>query len=500
MARTKRVAKRSGVLNRRPQLGDSMVAIKNAGQSNAAIKVVRMRTKYAARRSGHHARLHQHATPEPAVLVTNTKDVTIKSAIHSNDVYDSEVSMATRHSLFINSGFARHTEPLQFRMKIKTVFSTIFPHIKHVDQVRIEKIGQGTYNKVYGVTVPPVGGAVSKLSATDQFGTEYVIRMPYDRKESGQELADTMTREVANLKLVNAKLKVPTPKVVEYKVDSNNALGQPFMIQKRLRGRSLQQLWHLLNGDQRASAVGQITKIIEEIASVNMKGAGYLSPCNAGLPEESICLNTFPVPFWGPPPVLVTAMPKSQRSYIETTWKWMTQQCLRWKWLEVLAQNEAGDGDCVWERLLSIVRSLDQTGDLGEPSDVFSLVHDDLYARDVMGEIKDSKTVEITGVVDWDSAFFAPYFMASRAPLWAWRPEDESAIRETEHLAPKTEDDRKAYNAFIKTASSQYRRSAFSDEAILLRDMFEVIVYGISYPKRRQMAEEIIQRWKKLKK
>jgi hypothetical protein len=229
MARTKRLAKRSGVLNRRPNLNDHMVTIKDTKKSNAVIKVARMRPKYAARRS-HHVQPHQHATPGPIVLATNTEDVTVKPTIRNDDVCKFEVTTAIECSTEIPQEFRSQSKILHSKMKIKTVISTVFPHIKYINQPHIKKIGQGTFNKIYGMIVPPVGSHVLRSSLTGQFEFQYFVRIPYDREATGQDLADETAREVAILQVVNARLSFPTPTVIEYSVGSNNALGQPFIV------------------------------------------------------------------------------------------------------------------------------------------------------------------------------------------------------------------------------------------------------------------------------
>jgi hypothetical protein len=139
---------------------------------------------------------------------------------------------------------------------------------------------------------------------------------------------------------------------------------------------------------------------------------------------------------------------------------------------------------CVWEQFLPIVRCLDRTGLLGK---CFNLVHDDLYARNIMAKIKDSKTVEITAILDWNSAFFAPYFVTYRAPLWAWRPKENKATRKPADMVPITKSDEKACSAFFETSSGAYEWIAFSKSTDLLRDM--LICFAFFYMASQARSE-----------
>ena len=63
----------------------------------------------------------------------------------------------------------------------------------------------------------------------------------------------------------------------------------------------------------------------------------------------------------------------------------------------------------------------------------FYLCHMDLMARNILVEIVDDFTVNITGLLDWDAdyACFCPKFVAYHAPFWLWLPDDANENDET---------------------------------------------------------------------
>jgi hypothetical protein len=58
-------------------------------------------------------------------------------------------------------------------------------------------------------------------------------------------------------------------------------------------------------------------------------------------------------------------------------------------------------------------------------SDRFHFTHLDLYPRNILVCVTGDSSVEVTRILDWDDALFAPKHMACRAPRWLWEGEEE---------------------------------------------------------------------------
>jgi hypothetical protein len=90
--------------------------------------------------------------------------------------------------------------------------------------------------------------------------------------------------------------------------------------------------------------------------------------------------------------------------------------------------------------------------------------------------------VDITGVIDWNEACFAPQFMAYQSPFWLWISENASSDDLDDEtnalLEPETDDDRVRKSVFLEHASAEYRKFAFAPEAMLARRMYHLLRTG----------------------
>ena len=158
----------------------------------------------------------------------------------------------------------------------------------------------------------------------------------------------------------------------------------------------------------------------------------------------------------------------------------------QWSTWEVAHLPSEDGNHASWMKVKVIIRALSQEDILGS---TFHLVHGDLAARNIMGTVIDDSTIEITGVVDWDFASFAPAFCAYRAPLYKWSggTDDAEEWCEPEEL-----------NAFRAVASPKYLKYAFSDEGVIARKVWKVLREGMVGEYRRMYAGQLFRQWDSL--
>ncbi|KAH7345907.1 hypothetical protein BKA66DRAFT_448010 [Pyrenochaeta sp. MPI-SDFR-AT-0127] len=250
------------------------------------------------------------------------------------------------------------------------------------------------------------------------------------------------------------------------------------MIQKRLPGQTLTQLWDHLNRDQKLNVAKLVTNLVCQIATVEAPaGIKFCVPAR-GLGGGSFNKpNTWP------------AQPQSAEEHL-------LEQCERWR------DYQLSQGVCfeeIWDALATISKSLGIRGFLDGPS---VLSHGDLKPYNLLAEIRSPTEVEITGVLDWDSAIIAPEFMAYRAPFWLWIPDEMNSVDEddesTANFEPQTDEDRQLRDTFMLHASEKYKRLAFAPEALLARRMYTILQKGIFGPWSMMEAEHIIREWAEL--
>jgi len=172
-------------------------------------------------------------------------------------------------------------EPFKtFQQKISELAGKVF-HKKQSDII-IEQMKGGCNNRVFGVTISP---KLKKFTlkwlksclcprprnVTTESET-YVVRVPRVEvigDNAARSMREDMKQEAAILETVKSRLSLPTPQVVHYDLTTDNIFERPYMIQKRLPGKNLQnQLWNELNTEQKKSVMKQVANLPSIIASV----------------------------------------------------------------------------------------------------------------------------------------------------------------------------------------------------------------------------------------
>ncbi|KAF1952775.1 hypothetical protein CC80DRAFT_571559 [Byssothecium circinans] len=385
-----------------------------------------------------------------------------------------------------------------FQTKVAQLAAEIFPQ---GSTIAIDRMKGGSSNRVIGLTVSPprtrkfVPKWIARYfqrrrSSNKQDGsTKYILRIPrFD--------VNALEWEVAALNVIASRLPLPTPKVVKYDVTKHNALGKPYMLQEQLPGHNLSAVADELNLEQWKCVAKSVTEISSTIAAFTSLSAGEMSLDNLSTAQSSdVHIEKFCVPHRGTTsedfskPNTWPAMPQDPLSF-------MLEQCERWREYQISA------GVCwdhVWDGFSEISKSLHERGFLDGP---FCLAHGDLLGYNFLVDVKDSATVEVTGVLDWDTAVFAPKFMAYRAPFWLWTDDDVDSYEEDDEdkatVEPEGEKEKALKRVFEAEASEEFKKFAFAPEAMLARRMFAILKGGMFSGQAVQEAEDILSEWEDL--
>ncbi|USP76857.1 hypothetical protein yc1106_04131 [Curvularia clavata] len=390
-------------------------------------------------------------------------------------------------------------EPFEsFQPKVAAVASKHFQ--LHVSKIKVHHMRGGSNNRVATVTFTRQPGMFDFawfcswfLSQSPETSTPatYVVRVP---RFDGTAYRFTVDRDVAILKTVGALLKeLPIPEVTAYDITSRNPIGKPYLIQPRLPGQNLCRLLNTktLNMEQMKSIVRQVTRITETIARVEGPG-GNISLKALSDPSqlhvESLHFEhevlgdssyTFPEP-------------------LPTTCEHLLKICQRW--CEYQKANGHPFYD-IWYHFGRIIKYLYVRDFLDGPC---VLAHQDLEAYNLLVEVRSETEVEITGVIDWDSASIAPEFVAYKAPFWLWTvcsrdmPSAFYDREEAANLPPANEEAAILKQVFMENASEKYKFFAFSPEAMLARRMYVILREGTNTDWHLTEAWNIIRDWIKL--
>lgn len=92
--------------------------------------------------------------------------------------------------------------------------------------------------------------------------------------------------------------------------------------------------------------------------------------------------------------------------HLTTPFDLLLSLCGRWR---VYHEEDGVTSTQIWFAFNRMIHSLYSRGFLSDPR---VLVHSDLNLYSLLAEIRSATEIDITGVIDWDSAIIAPEFVA----------------------------------------------------------------------------------------
>ena len=358
-------------------------------------------------------------------------------------------------------------------------------------QFLIERMRGGSYNRVTGITI---------LDSEGKEDTRTVLRVPR------HAWASTPEREVALLRYVRQYTSIPVPEVIAVDYTSNNLLKDPYVIQKRIPGMPISAAKHEreITTEQWCTVAREIGHTMLELQKVTNPTPGLIesSPNKDG--SYSFSVTPFDIksvhdPDWKEKADTVTAETKAYvlDLYKESTFRFLITQFGRWMANEL---NQRPDGIYNWDfmhRLAAVAGQMNKMSLLGD--DINCLAHLDLAGRNIMVDFPPGEPLKITGYLDWDSAVFAPRFVACAPPWWLWQDdddatdyqEDESKANETPAQPHKQEIKR----AFEETVGEEFLTYAYEPQFQLARKLFYIAMHGNSSSTQLQMVENFLDDW-----
>jgi aminoglycoside phosphotransferase (APT) family kinase protein len=389
-----------------------------------------------------------------------------------------------------------------FREKARKLIQELWPRT-HAKDVLIERVQGGGFNRIVAVTIfeptpktPIITRNTIRRILAKCFGRHseqqvlgrYILRIP--RKD-----ASSMPYNITALAYAARLVSFPVPDTIVYDKTNSNALGQAYMLQKRLPGKPLADLWPTLNFEQKKSAVRDISEIICQLYKVKSICAGIVSKDNTGFElANSIRLEQMPVPrafIW-----VGTEGAQTAAAVPQTTRDFLISLCERQR------QYARTDGDLTfdetWDSFAKIINKMHQL-DLLSDKDCFHFYHGDFYPRNLLARITSPTTVEITGVLDWDFAAFAPKFMSARPPFFLWQDEDaHEEDDEDATLVPECAEKAEFKRIFEDVTGSEITRFSYLPEYVIARRMYFIMMRGIRSGVDLYYAEQLVEEFEEL--
>lgn len=355
-----------------------------------------------------------------------------------------------------------------FKVRVLELCQTVLAPLK--GEISVERMHGGGFNRIIGISV------VSNESPTI---SQYIIRIP--RFEATQ-----LDRDLAPLQLLRQRSKLKTPDVVTFDTTTRNVLESPYMIQKRIPGLSLFPAYPDMPREMKYAIAKELGSFFSEVHSIRSVTAGRLtlSPSHNSLMIQPFNNTETDAA------VLYEDGPAAQ-----TTLDMLCAILEHKKELAVSAGPNHSFRVSFFDSFITTASEMSALGVLDE--NYYCLCHLDLEPRNILvSSPSPSQPQAITGILDWDSAVFAPPFMSCSPPmwLWAWNNEDE----EDEQLAnntPPTPELRELKQLFEDAAGLTYRRFAYGAQYRLARRLLRFAIDGLQSNEDFTAAELLLDEW-----
>lgn len=376
-----------------------------------------------------------------------------------------------------------HETWLDFVPHVHELCRQLWPSASEDEEFVLEKLRGGSYNRIIGIKTPP--------SAEEAPGS-YILRIP--RFEFAQQ-----AREMAIVRYVRQHTSIPTADIVFYDSTSENPLKDPYVVHSRIPGQDLQDIYRTLDHEKKLAVAEQWGQMLLSEFAVQNEFPGLV---DASTDDTGAYVYKFR-------PFDVTPEPEDEPQDArllakQTILDMFVLQFERWH----AADNRAYPNDFPLDhfaRLTTVAKEMDAAGLFNDVC--FSLCHLDLAPRNVMADIKSDNLIQISGVLDWDSAVFGPTFLACEPPSWIWawsdyedededRGEDYNEIHAND--TPATPEDQELKRKFEEVVGKDMMKFFYKPQYRLARTLFNIALIGLRHNDAFEKTDRLIQEWAEL--
>ena len=367
----------------------------------------------------------------------------------------------------------------------------------------IERLRGGGFNRVIGITIK---------HTTDENPTKLILRVPrFDEARPD--------REVAILRFVRQHTTIPIPEIEHVDLTSDNPLKHSYVIHNRIPGFDLQSrnsptCYLNLSQEQRCTFAKDFALILLQLYAITHPFPGHIEGSADSNNNQNFVVRYFDLttsfgyepeldlnaklPFFQVHPFVKDWEPPESAPLEQTTYYFMIAQFGRWKARELRCDPASIRWSKRYDRLVTMADQMDELGFLG--NDMNCLCHLDLLGapRNIMANINSDDSLSITGILDWDSAVFAPRFVGCAPPMWLWAWSDEEEDETHANDTPSTPEDQEIKRIFEETVGDDFLFYAYKPEYRLARKLFHFAQCGISSTTEDDEAEELLKEWAEL--
>ena len=405
-----------------------------------------------------------------------------KLEITSDSEYGSECapgsSGSSRSGVSDTSTLVYSHEPYEaYQSKVLQLCHDLWPTL--YQQYSLERMKGGSYNRIIGI---------------DGFGTDpldrtrMILRVP--RWEE-----DRIDREVATLHFLRQRAKIPVPKVIAFDTTSNNKLNSSYMIQNRITGINLRSAYPDLSHQQKCSLAAQWGRLLLDLHSVSSPVAGLIESSDEFTYDKDFKVVQFDMSEINSAGPDVNCLPADVPGS-DTILGTLEIRFDRWKAYALRLDKDDLLRSDLMDNLTTVAREMNDIGYFDNNRNV--LCHLDLEPRNVIISLEPE--VSISGILDWDSAVFAPIFMTCAPPFWLWGWDDEEDEDEKKaNDRPPTFELQEIKKTFEDVVGPKILKYTYGPQYRLARKLFQFAISGINSSESFRESFELIEEWAELK-
>ena len=375
----------------------------------------------------------------------------------------------------------------------------------------LERMKGGGFNRVIGIDIADSKGGSAEPS-------RLVLRVP-------RFVHARPDRDVATLRFVRKYTSIPVPEVVMHDFTKSNPLDSPYLVQARIPGHSLQtkpgpSYYPNLSHKQKCIVAKELGRILREIQSVEHSSPGLIEAAidhgsgqdyvvrhldiskGSGVDPE-LDLNT-KLPFFQPRIYGADPDPNEDSSGQSTKFEQSIYYFFLVQFGRLRASELRRDPAMIgwwhyYERLAIMARQMDDLDLLGDGRNCFCHLDLNMAPRNIMANVGSDESLTISGILDWDSAMFAPRFVGCVPPMWIWAWSDED--EEDEALAnnsPRTPEQQELKQLFEDAVGPTFLEFAYRPEYRLARRLFQFAADGMTTSEDVKEVESLLAEWAKI--
>lgn len=407
-----------------------------------------------------------------------------------------------------------HESFADFQPKVLAlVRSTIWPHSQPNDEIIVERLRGGGFNRILGLTlthsqskgqyptnVQPIETRASRTPV------EYILRIPrFDASQVDADVAALLfVQRFLNAEQQNRKPEIPAPRVILFDETEDNCLESSFMVQNRLPGQPLIDAYPQLGHKQQLRVAQDLGQAYRRMLAISSAQAGSLV-----LPYDNKTLEAdVHVTAWDP----CAAIFSDEVQRVRTSTPYRAGRNGE-SVLELLKRTFQDQKAEIQEKLpkdllrparidqfCTMVSEMNAHGYFKNFNGHFALSHLDLEPRNILVDPDSSSDSPIiSGILDWDSAVLAPAFMSCAPPMWIWNwQEDEDEDERLANEEPATIEQKELKTVFEAAAGARYIHSAYHPAYRLARRLVRFAIHGIRSSEDDDEAEDMLKEWQSL--